>query len=177
MGRSFMEEKEFEITKSLLGGYNKKQTVTYIEALKSMVEEIQAEKEAAEVQCVQLKQSIAEAESCYKALWERCKAHEQIIKAQEKTIKEQENRIKVQEKAIKEQENRIKTQENRLENQKAGNTKQEQMLKELLDKDYEVSYDEIEKKIKKQFKKLKSELKQKKQKKNKIGKPEKRLTK
>lgn len=133
-----MEEKEFEITSNLFGGYNKKRTNTYIRELQKMIEDGRTEQE-------ELAGKLAEAENCYKVLWERSKGQEETIKALEETVKAREDTIKTQEDTVKRQEARL--------------NKQEEMIEELMKKSTAIPFEKIEKTIKKQLEKAKKKRK------------------
>lgn len=134
-----MEKKEYEITSNLFGGYNKKRTDAYIVQLQNMIEESQEESDVLREEKEELTQKLAEAENCYKVLWERSKGQEETMKAQEEALKAREEIIRQQEEMLKNQEERF--------------DRQEQMLDELMKKNSAIPFEKIEKVIRKQFEK------------------------
>lgn len=123
-------EEVFKINRNMFGGYNKKQTLIYMNELKKLVEETRAAMEVMETENESFKQNIAEAEKCYTTLWEQTKELEETVKAQEKVISQQRDVIDGQKKglismqeleeAVKAQEAVISQQRNIIDEQKKG---------------------------------------------------------
>lgn len=83
-----MEEREFEITSNIFGGYNKKKTKEYLHELETLLKETQKELDEAEARNKKLTEKLAEAENCYRVLWERSKLQEDNLKRQHEMLKE-----------------------------------------------------------------------------------------
>lgn len=134
------EKEEFEINRTIFGGYNRKQTLVYMNELQKAIEETQVAMEVMETENEGLKQNLAEAEKCYTALWEHSKELEEAVKEQEK--------------AISQQREVIDSQKNDLISMKEKEKKQEQDLKRVLKKLAMNPVDDIERVIRTQLKKL-----------------------
>lgn len=113
-----MSGTEKKINSSLFGGYNKKSTEAYIEELQTMIMKLQ--KDLASVTEVNGKyaQKLKEAESYYKALWERSKEQEALIERQKSEIRTNENVIKAQKETIRSRGDAARKQEDALRENK-----------------------------------------------------------
>ena len=72
-----MSESEIKISSSLFGGYNKKNTEAYIEELQTMITKLQKDLAAVTDANEKYVKKLKEAESYYRALWDRSKEQEE----------------------------------------------------------------------------------------------------
>ena len=95
-----MNGEEREIRTSLFGGYNKKQTLAYIEELQKMIEELQDSVAELVMENSELQAKLSKAETAYHVLWERSDG-------QEKTIENNRQLLELQQAMIAEKDERL----------------------------------------------------------------------
>lgn len=124
-----MSETEKKINGSLFGGYNKKSTEAYIEELQTMITKLQKDLASANEMNEKYTQKLKEAESYYRALWDRSKEQEAQIERQKSELRTNENVIKVQKETIRTRGDAARKQENLLrENRETIRLQQEDIL-------------------------------------------------
>ena len=113
-----MGELEGKINGSFFGGYNKKSADAYIEELQTAFEKIREELERSQELNRKQAAKLAEAEECYRRLWERSKDQEKIIEQQKNELKTDKNVMDVQKETIRSRGEVIRKQENLLRKEK-----------------------------------------------------------
>lgn len=138
-----MSETEKKINSSLFGGYNKKSTEAYIEELQTMITKLQAELASANEANEKYTQKLKEAESYYRALWERSKEQEKLIENQKSELRTNENVIKVQKETIRSRGDVTRKQEDLLrENKETLRLQQEDIFN--LERECQISDEKIQ---------------------------------
>ncbi len=95
-----MNGEEREIRTSLFGGYNKKQTLAYIEELQKLIEELQDSVAELVMENSELQAKLSKAETAYHVLWEKSDG-------QEKTIENNRQLLELQQAMIAEKDQRL----------------------------------------------------------------------
>ncbi len=113
-----MSETEKKINSSLFGGYNKKSTEAYIEELQTMIMKLRNDLASVTEVNGKYAQKLKEAESYYKALWDRSKEQEALIERQKSEIRTNENVIKAQKETIRSRGDAARKQEDALRENK-----------------------------------------------------------
>ena len=140
-----MSESEIKISSSLFGGYNKKNTEAYIEELQTMITKLQKDLAAVTDANEKYVKKLKEAESYYRALWDRSKerqkselrTNENVIKAQKETIRTRGDVARKQEDILRENKETIQLQQEdilNLEKERQSAKEQLSEIKEQLEK-------------------------------------------
>ena len=153
-----MSESEIKISSSLFGGYNKKNTEAYIEELQTMITKLQKDLAAVTDANEKYVKKLKEAESYYRALWDRSKEQDALIERQKSELRTNENVIKAQKETIRTRGDVARKQEDILrENKETIQLQQEDILN--LEKERQSAKEQLSE-IKEQLEKKEQQLKE-----------------
>lgn len=126
-----MSETDVKINSRLFGGYDKKATDEYIEEFQSMIMKLEKDLRMSSDMNAKYAKKMSEAESYYRALWERNKEQDAVIERQKNELKTNENVIKVQKEKVRARDDTVRRQEELLRERDEKIQRQQEQLDAL----------------------------------------------
>lgn len=129
-----MSETDVKISSCLFGGYDKRTTDVYIEELQETIMKLEKDLRISSDMNAKYAKKMNEAESYYRALWERNKEQTSVIERQKNELKTNENVIKVQKEKVRARDDAARHQEELLREKDEKIKFQQEQLSGLNDK-------------------------------------------
>ena len=129
-----MGETDVKINSCLFGGYDKKVADEYIEELQSIIVKLEKDLRMSSDMNAKYAKKMNEAESYYRALWERNKDQDAVIERQKNEIKTNESVIKIQKEKVHARDDIVRHQECLLREKDEKISHQQEQLESLNDK-------------------------------------------
>ena len=130
-----MGETDVKINSCLFGGYDKKVADEYIEELQSIIVKLEKDLRMSSDMNAKYAKKMNEAESYYRALWERNKDQDAVIERQKNEIKEKvharDDIVRHQECLLREKDEKISHQQEQLESLNDKLQKSDEQMREL----------------------------------------------